>query len=258
MSENDISAYGATRPADSPGVVVTGLEQSAGMGGAYEGADRIGKELASWNPVIRPADGDINRDKPIMDARGRDIVRNSGLMAGASWIHRDSIVGALFRLNAKPYYHLLGQDKAWALEFSKEVESKFTLYAESPDNWLDAARMNSLTMQVRLAIAGFFSVGEVLSTVEWLRDSDRPYNTALQMIDPDRLSNPYDLADNARLRRGIFRNQYGAPQSYHIRVAHPRDLTAMGDAFRWKEIPIRKPWGRLQVIHRFRLGRFGG
>lgn len=254
MNENALFTENLERPAGESGVAATGLSQNAGtgtgMGGAYEGADRVGRELATWSPIIKPPDAEVNaRDKLQMDARGRDLVRNSGLMQGASSIHKDSIVGAFFRLNAKPNYQVLGLDKKWAVEFSREVESKFHLYAESQDNWLDAARINGLTMQVRLAIAGFFSVGEVLSTVEWLRDAGRPFNTALQMIDPDRLSNPNDAPDSSTLRHGIFRNQYGAPQAYSIRMAHPNDPTAFMDTYRWKTVPIRKPWGRLQVIH---------
>lgn len=255
MNETTLFTANLERPADEPGVTASGPVQNAGMGGAYEGADRVGRELASWSPIIKPPDAEINRDKMQMDGRGRDLVRNTGLMQGASSIHKDSIVGSLFRLNAKPNYHLLGLDKKWAVEFAKEVEAKFTLYAESQDNWLDAARLNGLTMQVRLAIAGFFSVGEVLATAEWLRDAGRPFNTAVQMIDPDRLSNPYDGDDTATLRRGVYRNQYGAPQAYSIRMAHPNDPTAMMDTYRWKTVPIRKPWGRLQVIHLIEQGR---
>jgi lambda family phage portal protein len=248
MTERTVTDATNERPAGSPGVDASGPLEHA-MGGAYEGADRVSRELATWSPVMKPPDAEINRDKMILDARGRDLVRNSGLMMGASAIHKDSIVGGYYRLNAEPKYLLLGQTKKWAEEFAREVEAKFTLYAESQDNWLDAARMNSLTMQVRLAIAGYFSGGEVLATVEWLRDSGRPFNTALQMIDPDRLSNPNDLEDTDRLRRGVLRNQYGAPQGYHIRMAHPKDQTAFVDQFRWKYVPVRKPWGRLQVIH---------
>lgn len=236
------------RPAGESGVSVTGPEQTAGMGGAYEGADRVGRELASWNPIHRPADGEINPEKELMDARARDVIRNTGIAQGASAIHRDSIVGAHYRLNARPNYTYLKRDRKWAAEFAREVEAKFRMYAESDNNWLDAARMNTLTAQVRLAVAGFFAVGEVLATVEWLRDGGRPYNTALQMIDPDRLSNPMGMSDSDTLRRGVVRNQYGAPQGYHIRVAHPRDTNAV-DSYRWRYVPIRKPWGRRQVIH---------
>lgn len=249
MANDESNDLTTERPTGQSGVSVTGAGEQNAMGGAYEGASRVSRELASYSPVIKPPDGEINRDKATMDARGTDMVRNSGLMLGASAIHKDSIVGSMFRLNAKPVYKLLGLDKKWSDEFAQEVEAKFTLYAESPDNWLDAARMNGLTMQVRLAVVGFFSVGEVLATAEWLRDSGRPFNTALQMVDPHRLSNPNDGEDTAYLRRGVQRNQFGAPQGYHFRMAHPNDQTAMMDTFRWRYVPIRKPWGRLQVLH---------
>ena len=45
-------------------------------------------------------------------------------------------------------------------------------------------------------------------------------------------------------------NQFGAPQSYFIRVRHQHDIglwRGMG-AYQWKEIPAEKPWGRQQVI----------
>ncbi|MBT9159036.1 MAG: hypothetical protein DDT26_00285 [Dehalococcoidia bacterium] len=243
MSENDVPTFN---------VRAGGEARTApfAMGGAYEGADRLGRELATWSPVIKPPDAEITpRDKLQMDGRGRDLIRNSGLVQGASSIHKDSIVGAMFRLNAKPLYRVLGFDKKWSDEFAREVESKFTLYAESQDNWLDAARMNGLTMQVRLAIAGFFSVGEVLATVEWMRDTPRPYQTALQMIDPDRLSNPNAQIDSTELRHGVYQNRYGAPTAYSIRMAHPYDPFAMAETHSWKRVSARKTWGRVQVLH---------
>jgi lambda family phage portal protein len=176
-------------------------------------------------------------------------VRNTGMMQGAVSIHRDSIVGSQFRLNAKPDYKILGLDEVWADEFQMEVESLYTLYAESNDNWLDASRMNTLTGLVRMAIGGFFLGGEVLSTMEWMSARNRPYRTAVQMVDPDRLSNPNDMSDTEFLRRGVERNSYGAPEAYHFRMAHPTDYAMSNKLYQWKRVPARKPWGRPMVIH---------
>jgi lambda family phage portal protein len=240
------------RPAREPGVGVNGAppDQTAGMGvGAHEGAERTSRELGMWQPAIRSPDSEINREKTILDARGRDIVRNTGYMQGAGSIHKDSIVGAQFRLNAKPDYKVLGLDEVWAEEFQVEAESQFALYAESPDCWPDASRVNTLTSLVRLGIGGFFSSGEVVATMEWLRERNRPFATAMQMVDPDRLSNPHDVADTEFLRRGVERDMRGAPQAYHFRMAHPGDLTMSNKLYTWKRVPIRKPWGRLMVLH---------
>ncbi|HYD07250.1 MAG TPA: phage portal protein, partial [Reyranella sp.] len=137
----------------------------------------------------------------------------------------------------------------WETEFQEEVEEKFTLWAESPSNWVDAARRNTLTGMVRLAIGIYVQAGEVLSTVEWLRDGLRAYNTAIQMVDVDRLSTPPEEMANPDVQGGVESNLYGAPQAFHIRRAHPSDYLQPDLAYQWKRVPIRKPWGRLQVIH---------
>jgi lambda family phage portal protein len=221
--------------------------------GGYEGAAKTSRELATWQPSLRSPDLDLNHDKPMIDARSRDMVRNDGYALGAVASHRDSIVGGQYVLNAQPDFEAMGADEAWAEEFQRVVESKFSLWAESQDNWPDAARRNNFTGLVRLAVAGSVLTGEVLGTAEWLRSEAerRPYSTAIQMIDPDRLSNPRNQSDTATLRRGIKRDKYGAALSYFFRSRHPSENYMDGDQWTWKEVKARKPWGRLQVIHIF-------
>lgn len=237
------------RPTTESGASTNGAPLQQNAAGGYEGAERNSRELASWRPDRRPSDMQINVLKPIMDARGRDMTRNSGLVSGAVSVHRDSIVGSQFRLNAKPDWRVLGQTPEWAEAFQIEVESKFGLYAESNDCWIDASRMNTLTGLIRLAIAGFIFTGEVVGTAEWLKDRSRPFRSALQLINPDRLSNPGDTADTKFMRRGVEKNVFGAPVAYHIRVAHELDNTAFTDNYKWKRVPARTPWGRMQVLH---------
>jgi lambda family phage portal protein len=221
------------------------------MGGAFEGADRFNRDLALWAPPLRSADADILPDKGMVDARVRDISRNDAYVAGGQTLHKDNIVGAMFVLNCKPEWGVLGLDDKWAEEFQKEVESKFILWAESPNNWPDAARINTLTAMVRLAVGVYAASGEVLATAEWLRDTARPFKTAIQMVDLDRLSTPYGMEMNDNVRGGVEYDRFGSPQAYHIRTSHPSDYnllnaTNFGD---WKRVPTRKPWGRMQVIH---------
>lgn len=229
-------------------VLVNG--ETLALGGAYEGADRTSRALMSDRPSLRSPDSDLLPVKQMADARARDIVRNNGYVNGAVAIHRDSIVGGHYMLNARPNYNVLGLDETWAEEFQQEVEAKFTLYAESTNNWADASRRSTLTGLVRLAIGVHVMTGEVLATSEWIREGVRPFRTALQMIHLDRLSNPDDRPDDARLRRGVEMNLYGAPMAYHIRTSHPFDRYDL-DKYTWKRVPVRKPWGRLQVIHIF-------
>lgn len=218
------------------------------MGGGLEGAERLSRETMRWNPSMRSPDQVINFAKPVADARGRDMVHNDGYAMGAVTTHRDSIVGASYRLNSQPNWRVLGASQEWAEEFQQVVEARFNLIADSDACYLDASGMNTFTGLIRLAVGGFVMTGEVLATAEWLRSSVRPLRTAIQMVSPDRLSNPNGVSDDRFLRRGIRKDQFGKPVSYFIRRGYPTEWYDE-QAYFWKEVPATKPWGRKQVIH---------
>lgn len=224
--------------------------QEGAMRGGMEGASRLSRELMSWQPAVISPDRQIDRVKDLADARGRDIVQNNGYALGAVHTHRDSIVGSQYRLNSQPDYETIGADEKWAEEFQRVVEGRFNLAADSEECWLDASRSMTLTGMVRLAVGGFVMTGEVLGTVEWMREMGRPFSTALQFISPTRLSNPDDRPDEKNLRRGIVRDRFGAPKSYWIRTSYPGDFWDYAtNGWTWVNVPARKPWGRRQVIH---------
>jgi lambda family phage portal protein len=227
---------------------ITPLRGGFGGGGAYDGASRFDRSLALWQPGLGSADLDVLLDQPAVEARSRDSLRNDAYVASGRSIHQDSIVGDMFMLNAKPSGLTLGLDEVWEKEFQEEVETKFTLWAESPNNWMDASRMNTLTSMVRLVVGLLAGSDEVLATAEWMRDG-RPYNTAVQMVDIDRLSTPMGQWNNEFMRGGVERDRFGAPIAYNIRTRHPADFGMFSIIPSWKRVPIRKPWGRLQVIH---------
>lgn len=236
------------------------LDQKAMVGSPFEGASRVNRETALWSPSQRSADDDIGADKRLIDARSRDLARNEAYIAGAVATHKDSIVGSFFLLNTTPNTQVLkgvskGFDEKWAEEFQTEVEAKFNLWAESPDCWPDASRHNTLTGLVRLAVGCYTISGEVLASAEWLRDAGRAYATAINMVDVDRLSNPMGMSDTMYLRNGIERNRFGAPLVYHIREAHPNSIYGGPEQYRWRAVKVRKPWGRLQIIHIFEQHR---
>lgn len=226
---------------------VTPLEHKA-VGGGMEGAERSSRELFSWNPAVVSPDQQLNPVKEMADARSRDSVQNDGYALGALNTHRDSIVGAQYRLNAQPNYEVLGFDEGWAEEFQTVVENRFNLLADSNECWFDASRTLDFTGLVRLAVAGHVLTGETLATVEWLRSAGRPFSTAVQMVSPSRLSNPDLQADDRHLRRGKVLNDYGETLAYWIRSSHPSEFYDLR-VNSWRRIDARKPWGRQQVIH---------
>lgn len=219
------------------------------MAGGFEGANRMDRALTTWIPNMGSADAQLLDVKDELDAKANDLTHNDSYTAGAADKWRDSIVGSHYKLNSKPDYGYLSLTAEWAQEFADEVESKFNLWGDSGNHWVDASGMNTFTGLVRLAIGGqAFSHGEVLATAEWIRDG-RQINTAIQMIDPTRLSNPNGRPDSLTLRGGRKRNKWGRATSYFIRQGHPHDLYSDYRQMTWKEVAARKPWGRQQVIH---------
>lgn len=220
-------------------------------GGGYDAADRSDSITAQWFSPLRSADLEILPDKDMVDGHSRDLLRNDAFIQGGANLHKDNIVGAQYLLNCRPATRVLfgRDDDAWEAEFQEEVEEKFDLVAESPDNWLDAQRTNSFTSLVRMAVGIHLAAGEVLASVEWIKDG-RPFATAIQMIDVDRLSTDPMQRYDPNIRAGVRFDARGAPIAYQIRTTHPNDVNQSFLTIpKWTEVPIRKPWGRLQVIH---------
>lgn len=224
------------------------------FGGGMEGADRNTRELFRWTPAIISPDQQIARDQTMASSRAQDMVQNDGYAAGAVAMHKDSVVGSQYKLNAKPNALVLGAPEGWGEEFQEVVEARFNMVSESPENWFDARRMNTFTGLIRLGVGGFVMTGEILATCEWLKKAgrttmmNRPFGTAIQMISPYRLSNPNNVMDTKSLRSGVALDENGAPIGYHIRKSFPGDPTDV-DNWSWQYEPARFDWGRRRVIH---------
>lgn len=229
-------------------------------GDAYDGASRTSAELAMWQPSMNSADADIIPGKDLLDARGRDVMRNDAYASAGDSLHRDSIVGGQYALNAKPETRILfgREDEVWETEFQEEVETKFRLWSDSDYNWVDASRHCDFTQMVRLAVGVHLAGGEVLSTAEWMPDDGRPFRTAVQMVDTARLSDPGDRAyPMDRVRGGVELDARGAPLAYFIRRQHPHDyrFNIGPEQYAWRRVSARKPWGRQMVFHCYEMIR---
>lgn len=236
-------------------IQVEGPTESAIVGGGgLAGAERTARETFNWTPSMRSPDQIINIAKPLADARGRDMSMNDGYAHGAVATHKDSIVGAQYRLNAEPDLRVLRSsgikafDEKWLEEFVDHVEGRFELLANSEACYLDAYGRMTLTEQVRLVVGGFVVMGEGTAAVGWNRSSGRPIRTEMQLFAPARLSNPDGKPDDRNMRRGVHLDDKGRVLGYWVRQAHPTE-TYDNKSYQWDYIPAQKPWGRKQFVH---------
>lgn len=221
-------------------------------GGGFAGADRLDRQMATWLPAMRSADSALLDVKEELDYKTIEMAGNDGYVAAAADKYRDSIVGSKYKLNSSPdtrYLLSAGFTDSMLQAFQDEVESKFPLWAESPNRWVDASGVNTFTELLRVAVgAQYPKHGEVLATAEWIRDG-RQLNTAIQMVDPARLSNPPTEPDRQHFRGGRRTNRWGRALVYYFREGHPHDQFTGFNLLQWRAVPAYKPWGRKQVIH---------
>lgn len=222
----------------------------------YTGASRGSQELGNWFPVLGSANTDYIYDRNTIVSRTRDLVRNSGWATSAVSRHLDNTIGSGFRLSSKPHYKALGLSPEWAAEFAAEVEGRWALYAEDPDFWIDAARQQNFNGLLGLAYRHKLIEGEACAAALFLEGKpfDKPATT-IQIIDPDRLSNPFGMADTDNRKGGVEIDRFGAPVAYHVRNSHPAELGLRG--YDWVRVPRETPWGRRMFIHAYTKERAG-
>ncbi|MBX6382089.1 MAG: phage portal protein [Microbispora sp.] len=233
----------------------------------FDAADYNSPEMAGWNPWLGSPDVETNpyRDRAV--ARIRDLVRNDGWAAGAVTRITDATVGADFRLSARPDYRALARkygpafDAVWAKEYADAREASWRAWAYDPGRWCDTTRRWTVPQIIRLAFRHYLVEGEALAVLPWRPErvgyGRARYATTVQLVDPDRLSNPQLRPDSLTMRGGVEIDADGAPIAYHIRQAHQQDWFAAGQSVTWDRIPRETDWGRPMVVHHFDPERAG-
>jgi lambda family phage portal protein len=230
----------------------------------YEASSYGTPEMGNWYPWIRSPDSEINLHRDQMVARSRDLARNDGWASGGITRILDNTVGAHMRLSANPDYLALsmfakGFDAVWADEFRRAVEALWRGYSEDIGHYNDVSRELTISQQLRLALRHKLVDGDSLIVAYWMPErigrGGAKYATAFQLVDPDRLSNPYQMIDSKHLRGGVEIDQHGVPIAYHIRKAEQNDWYNAHESMVWERIEREDPDGWRRVIHDFERDR---
>jgi lambda family phage portal protein len=232
----------------------------------YDSSDIYSDHMAAWNPYLLSPDAEINFSRDRMVARMRDVVRNDGW--GSAGITRilDNAIGANFRPIFRPDYRALQAltglktfDAQWANEFGKLQDARYRMWAADPGKWCDVERACTISEMAYLAFRHLLIDGECLAMCRWepgnVTAGRARYGSCLQLIDPDRLSNPNNVMDMMNIRGGVEINGNGAAVAYHIREAHYGDWFNAAQSLVWKRIPRETSWGKPIIIHHFERER---
>lgn len=226
----------------------------------YDAADSFSDQLANWQPALWSPDNEINMYRDRIVSRVRDLARNDGWASGSITRVLDNAIGANFRPILKPDYRMLALmtgnkafDATWADEYGKVVEAHWRSWANDPGRYCDVERKQTVSQMLRLAFRHKLLDGDALAVLQYRTDRLGPgrgqYATTVQIVDPDRLSNPQQNFDMPGVRGGVEIDADGAPVAYHIRQAHIGDWFSGPKTMTWERIQRETAWGRPNVVH---------
>lgn len=247
------------------------LRAKAALSGAaprafpYDASSWVSQDMSDWLPDIRSPDYEINIHRNRMVARARDLERNDGWAKGAVNRILDNALGLSFRLLPQPDYRALaffdkGFDAVWAREYRAYVEAKWRIWAYGPDHFNDVTCQLNWAAMNRLALRHKLIDGESLAVNYWMPERKAEgarFAIAVNMIDPDLLSNPYEEPDTRYMRGGVELDDNARPIAYHIRKAHPYDYYNAVESMEWERIPKVEAGGWQRVVHDFNRDRVG-
>lgn len=241
--------------------------QMAGNSAPYDAGHVGGSHMSTWQPYLGSPDTELNPWRDRIVSRVRDLVRNDGWASGGVSRILDATVGANFRLIPTPDYRALAAisgaafDAVWAKEFRSQAQALWRTWAEDHGRWSDASRNLTITQIFRLAFRHKLidgdSVAILLNLPERRGVGRARYSTTVQLVDPDRLSNPFLTFDMKHLRGGVEIDDFGAAVAYHFRKAHQGDWYDAARAFEWERVERETRWGRPIVVHDFDQDRAG-
>nr|WP_233612901.1 phage portal protein [Citrobacter braakii] len=232
----------------------------------YDAADSFSDQMANWQPSLWSPDNEINIYRDRIVSRMRDLARNDGWASGTITRVLDNAIGANYRPIFKPDYRMLrlitgnkAFDATWADEYGKVIEAHWRSWANDPGRYCDVERKQTVSQMLRLGFRHKLLDGDALLVLQYRTDRLGPgrgqYATTLQIVDPDRLSNPQQNFDMPNVRGGVEIDADGAPVAYHIREAHIGDWWSGAKTMTWQRIPRETSWGRPIVIHDFDMER---
>lgn len=219
---------------------------------------RAQQDLLAWCPKLQDADSDHKVDFKVNKARARELSWQDPYGTNAMAILRDSIIGKSYKLSLNIDAVALGITEEKAHEWEQRAEKEWLRYAEGAWYGADAARKNTFTFLLHQAITQLHVDGEILATTSATKEGWEGYYTCLNMIEPERLSSPYEAVfpDGIEVRNGVEIDQYGEPLAFYIQRTYPgrknNGLTDRGSkAVDHVRMPRMTEWGRHSVLHCF-------
>jgi lambda family phage portal protein len=166
-----------------------------------------------------------------------------------------NVIGTGIRPQSRVDKEDLGIDEKLANDFQRKAErawKRWIPYADAGE------RMDFYEIQ-QLVDRQILENGEAIIVPLRLKDKDRPYPLALQLIESDRLNTPTDKISDKSIRSGVKIGENGEPISYFLQKTHPGDISyrTREEARQYIEIQAKDKHSRKNIFHLYYVSRSG-
>lgn len=216
-----------------------------------------GSPLRWWRPGVRDAAADSLH--MLQDQRGqsREMVRTSGIAAGAINTNVDRVVGTGLVPVPTPDRRVLGWSQQQAEDFSALVRTEFSLWADSPEcdseGEFNFYEKQDHTLRSTLVSGDCFTV-----LPDGAPTSTQPYRLRLQTVEADRIGNPLGQPDTDAICAGIRRaSDAGLIDAYYVYDRHPGSVVMRAGMYKGQWVDRMGGSGRRRMLHHFRRLRPG-
>ena len=216
-------------------------------GYSYHGANSTKKSMVGWQYRSGSPDDDITRNHTDLLQKCRDLYMGNPIAAGALKTARTNVVGSGLQLNPQLDAEFLGMTDEQADEMERHIVREFALWANSKD--CDAARMCDFYQQQQLVFLSALMSGDVFVLLPVLPRNGQPYNLRVQVIEADRVCNPYNIPDLPPIMAGVETGTYGDPVAYYVAKHHPLSLINQEMNSWTKVTAFGAKTGRRNVLH---------
>ncbi|AIF51248.1 phage portal protein [Pelosinus sp. UFO1] len=224
-------------------------------GYSHHGASGTKKSMIGWSHSAGSPDDDITLNLDVLRPRARDLYMGNPIACGALKTDKTNVVGSGLKLNPQIDADFLGLSADQADEWEKNVSREFALWAENKD--CDAARMLNFYQLQQLAFLSALMSGDVFALLPVIPRKNNIYDLRVQLVEADRVCNPYNVLSDDKVLAGIEVGDYGEPVAYHIAKYHPLSLLNQ-KANTWTKVQaFGTRTGRRNVIHLLEMERPG-
>ena len=189
----------------------------------------------AWTPGTDSADSVTLPALPMLRARSRDAVRNQPIAAGAFNTATTETLGTGFQVKATPDREVLGLSEAEAEAWEHQAERIFRVWSTQ----CDIARRRPFGAMHRVGLLEKLAAGDVLIVRRMKKYPGDLLATKIQLVEAERVTNPENKPDNARLVAGVKTDRDGAPVGFHVANRNPLAYTQWGkvEPVKWVRVP---------------------